>query len=153
MARVNITMPDSFMAQLLAEADVRKTKVSTLVAECIKDHYSDPLKAEYEEQLKALRQKCDATQLELLHVKEQSAQRGPKKRTGSLRMDDKLAKEVDELVTAMVRDALKRHVAAHDKDKQRFQHALTALQEEIERVNERVTLLSDRFLEIFKASL
>ncbi len=80
MARVNITMPDSFMAQLLAEADVRKTRVSTLIAECIKDQYSDPAKAEYEEQLKALRQKCDATQLELLHAKEQSAQHGLKKK-------------------------------------------------------------------------
>ncbi len=153
MARVSITMPDSFMAQLLAEADVRKTKVSTLIAECIKDHYSDPSKAEYEEQLKALRQQYDATQLELLHEKERSAQSGPKKRTEDLRMDDKLAKEVEELVTVVVGDALERYVAVHDEERQRFQHALTALQEEVERVNERVTLLSDRFLEFFEANL
>ncbi len=68
-------------------------------------------------------------------------------------MDDKLAKEVEELITAVVGDALERHFAAHDKDRQRFQHALKALQEELERVNERVTLLSDRFVEIFEASL
>ncbi len=74
MAHVSITLPDSFMAQLSTEADVRQTTVSTLIAECIKDHYSDPSKTAYEEQLRALRQTCDAVQLELLHVKEQNAQ-------------------------------------------------------------------------------
>ncbi len=62
-------------------------------------------------------------------------------------MNDALAKEVRELVEAIVHDALEKHFAAHDEERARFEHLLLALQEEIERVNERVTILSNGLIE------
>ncbi len=62
-------------------------------------------------------------------------------------MDDALAKEIEELVEATVHAALEKHFAAHNDERARFEHLLLVLQEEIERVNERVTVLSNGLIE------
>ncbi len=62
-------------------------------------------------------------------------------------MDDSLAKEIHEIVEATVHDVLGKHFAAHNEERARFEHLLLVLQEEIERVNERVTVLSNGLIE------
>ncbi len=54
MARFNITLPDALRAQLETEARQGSTKISTLIAQCVKEHYAGAPTAEYEAQL----QKC-----------------------------------------------------------------------------------------------
>ncbi|MGZ4918312.1 MAG: hypothetical protein ACXV5E_07905 [Halobacteriota archaeon] len=70
MASLNIILPDLFYSQLLTEADLCQTKVSTLIAECIEEHYSDPSKAEYEKRL----QKCKEENIVLWHTIDQFKQ-------------------------------------------------------------------------------
>jgi len=70
MVRLNITLPDLCYSQLLTEADLHQTKVSTLIAECIEKHYGDPSKAEYEKQL----QKCKEENIMLWHKIDQFKQ-------------------------------------------------------------------------------
>ncbi len=62
-------------------------------------------------------------------------------------MDDALAKEVEKLVRETVHDALYKHFAEHDEERARFEHLLLALQDEIERVNEHVTVISNGLIE------
>ncbi|MGZ4936549.1 MAG: hypothetical protein ACXV5D_07810 [Halobacteriota archaeon] len=65
MVRFNIALPDAMKAELQAEAEQRKTTSSALIAECVTEHYTGTSKAEYEEQLQALKQECTASQHKL----------------------------------------------------------------------------------------
>lgn len=51
MARFNITLPDALRAQLEVEAQQGRTKISTLIAQCVKEHYAATPQAEYRAQL------------------------------------------------------------------------------------------------------
>ncbi|MGZ4903029.1 MAG: hypothetical protein ACXV47_09130 [Halobacteriota archaeon] len=136
MARFNITLPDPLRAQLEAEAQRSSTKISTLVARLIKDHFDSASKDEYELQIEQLQQKNQnierQAQTEINELLRQQEQERAKATQAAAAQVEKLEELQDELEGEKERTkSLEQDIVNKDDRIQLLEQDLAAAQEAI----------------------